>query len=44
MREKRWRDSRVVVDDLALGESSGRIEDLVQVRKTEVSAFDIHDW
>src|ERR1700674_2431022 len=42
MRQYRRSDSDVVIDDLLLGESSGGIQDLFQIRQLELLALDLN--
>jgi len=40
VRQQHWRDAYEVVDDLSLGESDFRIQDLVEVAEFEGAALD----
>ena len=43
VRQQRGRDARVVIDHLALGETCGRIQNLVEIRQVQPLAFHVHD-
>jgi len=40
VRHQHWRNARVIIDDLALGESRFWVEHLVQVRQLQMPAID----